>query len=402
MKLQHIISAIIVYLGLVSCSSTYYQIAKVASDNVYKVGNNDKFTHVSPYLTITYDFWSENGCVFFAVRNLTDNDIYIDPKHSFFINNGLAHDYFFHTAGNSTTQVTVSEAAPTRKFNVGFAPKLPGAAASPMPAQVTADAYNPVVYMERELITIPARSSKVFAEYTICNSEYEECGLTRNPQVNETAKVEYTSSTSPRVFENRLTFIVEGEVKSISNRFYVASYENLPKANVLVERGAVDCCGEPVVTRNYVSENLFKSPDSYYVRYDFNTSLRTNRRPRVAVTAMAAEPVKPAHSTIEESSPAPAQVRTQPTIPTFTKEQYLKELEDQYSGNYPSISTANAILESTYSKLEYNDNASQIDPIEVRKAVEKAKFIYKKNNVDYTQKKKVAKIIKSIESVLND
>ena len=90
-------------LCMVSCAP-YIQVATLNSDTV-QLSDKGEFYYEDEVARIDYYFnVKENGLFSFSIKNLTAEDIYVDMAKSYFINNGIATDYY----GRSTT-VTVGK-----------------------------------------------------------------------------------------------------------------------------------------------------------------------------------------------------------------------------------------------------------------------------------------------------
>lgn len=92
---------ILIALCMVSCAP-YIQVATLNSDTV-QLSDKGEFYYENEVARIDYCFnVKENGLFSFSIKYLTAEDIYVDMAKSYFINNGIATDYY----GRSTT-VTV-------------------------------------------------------------------------------------------------------------------------------------------------------------------------------------------------------------------------------------------------------------------------------------------------------
>ena len=90
------------------CASIYYQLYEVDSD-VAKT--NEALVYSDEHCDIIYNLWDESGSMDFVFTNKTDKDIYIDLTHSFFIQNGMAYDYYSDKEYTSTRTISESSTA---------------------------------------------------------------------------------------------------------------------------------------------------------------------------------------------------------------------------------------------------------------------------------------------------
>ncbi len=179
---------------VVSCSSLspYLQVAKLTSDNV-QMNNNGKFEYKQQNLTISYNFWNNGGNVRFIVTNSSDKDIYLLVDKCYFIENGFASDYY----KNRTYVVRTTFGSSTETA-------------------------------EDKVVCIPPHSSKSFAEFSISETPYRQCGFARYSESTDGEKLCFSNAfESPKSIENRLVFKINGEDVPIVNKFYISEYINI-------------------------------------------------------------------------------------------------------------------------------------------------------------------------------
>lgn len=236
-------------LTMTSCSATIYQqIMTLKSENVAL--NEGDFIDETPDFTIEYDFWSEYGRFIFSITNNTDEDFYVDLGRSFFINNGNAFDYYrgrtFSTTENKPNLVEIS------------------ADGTP----VITSRQETVSYEEKDIVCIPARSTKHFGEYTISEIPYRECGLMRDPSRKELAIMHFDKLKSPVKIENRLTLIIRGETIPVNHNFYVSEIQNIAEENVIQNYTPYNC--DNTKSMNVVKVNRLKAQNKFFIRYSID------------------------------------------------------------------------------------------------------------------------------------
>lgn len=152
-----------------ACSQLYYQqIATLSSDNV-DLKNDGSFAYEDGIITIEYDFWAESGQFKFIVTNNSDEDIYLNLAESYFVDNGLAHDYY-----QARTYVYTSKSITSVGAKVSYAV-----------AKTASEKGESIEFAEKAIVGIPAHSYKVFEEFSVATSVFRECGFVRDPSKKE-------------------------------------------------------------------------------------------------------------------------------------------------------------------------------------------------------------------------
>jgi hypothetical protein len=76
-----------------SCATTsYYQVYKTSAEN--GIVNNDRIVFQDNNCIVYYNLWMDGGNVGFSFYNKSENDITIHLDKTFFVLNGIAHEYF--------------------------------------------------------------------------------------------------------------------------------------------------------------------------------------------------------------------------------------------------------------------------------------------------------------------
>lgn len=274
-------------LTLSSCSS-WYQIATIASRDV-EMKDSGTFVSNTDVLSISYDFWSENGNLSFYVTNHSDSDIYLDLSRSYYIWNGKVFDYFKNrtyvstsavssgtsrsvTSGSSRTSQTMTSSGTAAISNViesaAYASgKSTFVSASANASNMQAVSYSyRVEYSEAKIVAIPARSFRPFGEYNVAiGGEYRQCGFIRDPHGKEVSILKFEEDNSPVVFENRLMFVIDGVDVPVNNMFYISELRNMNSSDVLKYVNVKSCSGQTM--RGVVKHNIFSAPNRFYIRY---------------------------------------------------------------------------------------------------------------------------------------
>jgi hypothetical protein len=184
------------------------------------------------------------------VTNNSDEDIYLNLAESYYVDNGLAHDYY-----QARTYVYTSKSITSV-----------GAKASYAVAKTASEKGESIEFAEKSIVGIPAHSCKVFEEFSVATTVFRECGFVRDPSKKENAVREYNGYTSPKVIENRLMFYMGDVAIPVTNVFYVSQYQNISIAKatgyVKVER----CDG----FKKDVKVNTHSANNRFYITYSSN------------------------------------------------------------------------------------------------------------------------------------
>ena len=259
-------------IALSSCSvKQYYQVATMQSPEV-EMRNDGKFVYETADFDIYYDLWADQGSLTFAVYNKTDETLEIDLAKSSLIQNGVA-SYYGATKleGDSRNLLRCYQYSTTDSF---------GNTSSHIPATLSLNAntiyidegnllnwYNKEVYVNGEkesIVFVPAKAMIVISQFEISNTIYGECGLALDPSKKEILQRSFTESETPLRLENRLSVKVNGEVREVSNSFYVSQVTNVNWDNFYKKTQILNCDG-------YWSKTLldaqYVSPNRYYIQY---------------------------------------------------------------------------------------------------------------------------------------
>lgn len=256
---------------MASCTSaTYFQVYKtVPSDN--SIVKDNSLVYEDENCKVYYDFWADNGNIGFKILNKTDITLYLNLSESYFILNGIAHNYFQNRtftnskntgattvsgfgAAKSVTGINYSDLLQTNKL---FVTSTAGISLS--------EGYS-VSYTEEKIIAIPSNTAKLVSEYSINSSLYRDCDLYKYPNKNQIKTKTFTKATSPLIFSNRLVYWLEKDMKPIKfvNEFYVTEITNYAEPDI-TELSHEEFCEQ----KSTLLSKYFKdvSPDKFYLKY---------------------------------------------------------------------------------------------------------------------------------------
>ena len=154
-------------LCMVSCAP-YIQVATLNSDTV-QLSDKGEFYYEDEIVRIEYSVnQAANGLFSFSIKNLTAEDIYVDMAKSYFINNGIAADYY----GRSTTVTVGTSSSDSYLFSENVSSTY--TTSKSVSETKTAASY----------VGIPGESARVFTGFMISDTHYTEKGFVEYPYDN--------------------------------------------------------------------------------------------------------------------------------------------------------------------------------------------------------------------------
>ncbi len=274
------------------------QIATLKSEQV-KLQSDGSFKSEHSGFTIEYYFWSEYGDVGFLITNNSDKDLYLNFGKSYFIYNGYAYDYYqnriFVNSSKSSSAISSTSSqsssfgninnSSSNKQNINGYYNYSGAiinsnsygtssSNSATNKYSTFSSYstyyensNTIEHIEDKIACIPAHSSKYFKEFQASFAVYRECGFPRNPSKEEEVILKFTEEDSPKVFENRLMFIMNDNEIPVNHKFHVCEFQNILEDEAYEKHFRKDCKGNEIIPPVLVNKKA--SSDKYYIHYNY-------------------------------------------------------------------------------------------------------------------------------------
>ncbi len=262
--------AVLILLSLGSCApSSYYQVFKVESDNGVEQ-NNGELAYEDENCKITYDLWGASGNIGFLFYNKTDQMIYIQKDETFYIQNGIANNYYKNrTITNSSSRGVSAQGGSNASISVAGLnarglPQVNSLHVSSKKETVNSTGYA-VSTQEEIIIAIPPKTAKYISEYYVNDFIYRDCDLLRYPRRDSTS-ISFESTNSPFNFGNRIVYKVgiEGTMNIINNSFYVSSITNYPSGSA-VKTTYREICGKQ--TNELIQVFKVSSPEKFYLKY---------------------------------------------------------------------------------------------------------------------------------------
>ena len=259
---------------LSSCSEqTFYQVYQVESVDVSQKGKMLFFENED--CTITYNLWAKGGDISFLMHNKTNENMYIVMPQSFFILNGIAHNYYSEStygktvtgiaALSSSRQITLSG-----YLNTAFSwyPTTISRQASAMTGVSTSKSIQT---KEPMYICIPPKSAKYIYGFNISDYVYKDCdNHDQNYPKISSNEVRYTQDNSPLKFRNRIAYTLgkeDAKTEFIDHHFWVSSFQNYSDKGAFSKEEIKDC-----ESGSKSKERYFKmySPLKFYNEYKGN------------------------------------------------------------------------------------------------------------------------------------
>jgi hypothetical protein len=273
MKIKNLLYTIGTVLIFSSCATTsYYQVYDVKPIN-QSITKSDLLFFEDENCKITYNLWSNGGNIGFNFYNKTDSKIYVKKNESNFILNGFAYDYF----KNRTFTTSESKSASTSKTSAGsvaitglnvYNNIQTNQVESSNSANLSSSVGYAVSINEDSIVCIPPKTTKRISEYSINEALIRNCDLFKYPRTKEINTVSYKVDESPIVFSNRITYEINGNLKEVTNDFYVSEITNYPESEFF-ENKSEEFCGQKssYATKYY----KYYDTDRFYIQYSKGT-----------------------------------------------------------------------------------------------------------------------------------
>lgn len=272
MKSKYLV-AIISCIALLSSCVTYnnfYQIYKTNTSDAMS-SNNEFITYEDENCIISYDLWDRGGNIGFNFYNKSNENLYLIMDESFFILNGIAHDYYKgRSYSNSLSSGILTNQGLTASKSLAGQNSFNFTQTNRVSAEIsqgisTAKGVS-ITTEEQKLICIPSKASKIIKEYSISETRIKNCDLLKYPTKKQVKTIFFSKEDSPIVFSNRLTYRkgTNDKLIKIENEFYVSEITNYPESEVFTS-DYEKFCGEESL--NKVQFFKIATPDRFYIDY---------------------------------------------------------------------------------------------------------------------------------------
>ena len=227
--MKKLLLAFVIMPLLCACSSsTYYQLYKVDTNGLEQTTNQLNFEN--EHCTISYNLWAENGNLSFTMYNKTDQNIFIVMPQSFFIQNGIAYDYYTNAVHTSRQVTQVGKAATyansyasilgNNAMGVGKATTYAGSLTS----------ENTTTTQELAMVCIPPKAAKYFKGFKLIEYAQKDCDdYDFNYPKKESSIITYDKENSPWFYRNRIAYTLDGDISNcqyVENELWVSRLQN--------------------------------------------------------------------------------------------------------------------------------------------------------------------------------
>ena len=240
---------------------------------------------------ILYNFWKEYGEIGFVFHNKTSENIYLHLDECFYVENGIAYDYYRNRVfTNSKSYVTASQlnniygsyvtksnaSANANYYQIGAYGSVNAYGSqttykngyvSGSRGTITSASSNSVSVAEKQIICIPANTSKIITEFDITSSVYRSCDIYRNPGRKDPHSVTFTKDNTPLSFGNLIAYSIgESErLVRVNNEFYVSKISNYSSTEITKRESVVECGKKKDREIRVFKES---GPNQFFIRYD--------------------------------------------------------------------------------------------------------------------------------------
>ena len=254
-------------LLMCACSpSRYYQLYKVSTNGLEQT--KDQLIFENEHCIVAYNLWGENGDLSFTLFNKTDKDLFVVMPQSFFIRNGVAHDYYTNAIRASREVTQMGKAATiANSYATGNGYGVWGAGKSATYTR-TSTSENSTITKETEVVCIPPRAKKLFDGFSLVEDVHKDCDDYdfNYPEISSDI-ITFDKESSPWDFRNRIAYtfdIDDTDRLYIENELWVSYMQN-HSSKVMEEQIMVTPCEMNVFRMETIILN--KAPNAFYNKY---------------------------------------------------------------------------------------------------------------------------------------
>lgn len=266
MKTHFFLFALLISIIMTSCV-TYFQVYKAVPSDKIAIKDN-LLVYEDENCRVSYNLWSEGGNIGFRFFNKIDKNIYLNLDESFFILNGVSHNYYknrvFTSSGAKNISGTTVTGSTTGISYLGLIPTNRNFATNTLEL-MTSLGYS-VSYNEEKIVCVPSKTSKIISEYNINESLFRDCDLYKYPTKKQIKSMTFSKEQSPLIFSNRIAYTI-GKTDNLikfENKFYVTEITNYPQSE-MYESIYDEYCGQKSMTTTKYFKDA--SADKFYIKY---------------------------------------------------------------------------------------------------------------------------------------
>ena len=263
---KSLLAFVIVPLLCACSSSMYYQLYKVDTNGLEQKTNQLSFEN--EHCTISYNLWGENGNLSFTMYNKTDQNIFIVMPQSFFIQNGMAYDYYSNAVHTSRQVTQVGKAA---TYANSYASMLGNSAMGVGKSTTyagTLTSENSTSTQEMAVICIPPKAAKYFKGFKLIEQAHKDCDdYDFNYPKKQSDIITYDKEASPWAFRNRIAYTLESDMDNclyVDNELWVSHLQNYDYKAMEEYIKDTECETHYTITKLII---LNKAPNAFYNKY---------------------------------------------------------------------------------------------------------------------------------------
>ena len=266
MKKLFLMAAVAALMCSCATPSMFYQLYKVYTDGLEQ--KNNQLTFENEHCVVSYDLWSQQGDMSFVLYNKTDKNMYVVMPQSFFIQNGMAYDYYTNSVNTSRRVAQVGGSATVaNSYASAMGSSLFGSGKSATVAQsVTAE--NTTTTKEMAVVCIPPRAKKYFKGFALVETAHKDCdNYVLNYPKKASDIITYSKDDSPWKFRNRIAYTFDPDSKNckyIENELWVSYLQNYTTATMQDNLRVTPCESNFPVTKTII---LNQAPNAFYNIY---------------------------------------------------------------------------------------------------------------------------------------
>lgn len=275
-KINFYIITSILFIQSCATSTEFYQVyTTVASEKIQR--QNNRLVYEDELCKIEYDLWENGGNIGFTFYNKSTEKVYLNMEESFFIRNGIAHNYYKNRIfTNSSSKGYINTFGVANSKSVSGFNYLNLFQTNNRTYIGTTGISNSneesVGIQEEKIVCIPPRTAKIINEYSVNTVPYRHCNLYMFPNIKDTSAAKFNLVNSPLVFSNRISYSLkkDSDFKEIEHSFYVSEIKNFPE-EIIIDKKYDEYCGvKESETTNDVPIKIIKgaSPFKFYIRYN--------------------------------------------------------------------------------------------------------------------------------------
>ena len=268
------LNLIIVCFLLASCTTTYYQLVDIASDDIKDNQSSNKD------FDVYFDFWDEGGSTTYKIHNKGEKTMYIKHDECQLIINGKVLDLYDNSAYTYSTSTSIkkgksaSNSASGAISGIGVLSGLVESYSRSISASASVSKENTNsssrTYSDKKIYVLPPNSSRDIYGPALQSYVFADCDLVEYPSIKKSTLdngFSYTNENSPLNFRVFITYAFNenfSDKKTYSITGYVNRVSNWNASAFITDERYKECDKGRYQTKEVIK---WRSPSRYYVSY---------------------------------------------------------------------------------------------------------------------------------------